>query len=315
MPARCFIIKPIMRQGALFLIPLILLVFSSRAMAFEAELIPGAIRQGDPFMLMVTLDNGDSRGKAPSADFNGAALNFTGCGTGCFIAVSGVGLEAAPGDYGIAVRAGKKEKALVLGVRETSFPVLKLTLPEDKVTLSPEDLRRADEEAGMLVDMWARTTERMWDGAFVLPLANERSTGFGVVRIMNEVKNSVHRGLDIRGREGEEVRAANSGRVVLTKELFFGGNTLVMDHGQGIYTFYMHLSGFKARPGDMVAKGSVIAYVGSTGRATGPHLHFGVKVGPLSVNPVSMTGLPLPGAIGPSRASGERAEGTGSLAD
>ncbi len=126
-----------------------------------------------------------------------------------------------------------------------------------------------------------------------MPLENEFSTAFGVKRIMNNVKESVHTGVDIRGKSGEPVRASNFGRVVLAGELFYGGNTVVLDHGQAIYSVYMHMSELRVAEGDLARKGEVLGLVGATGRATGPHLHYTVKVGPTSVNPVSITRLPL----------------------
>ena len=126
-----------------------------------------------------------------------------------------------------------------------------------------------------------------------MPLANEISTAFGTRRIINDKVMSSHRGLDIRGKTGEPVRASNNGRVVLAQDLFYGGNTVVLDHGQGIYTIYMHLSHFKVQEREMVSKGETVGLVGSTGRSTGPHLHFGVKVQNISVNPLSFTRLVL----------------------
>jgi murein DD-endopeptidase MepM/ murein hydrolase activator NlpD len=97
----------------------------------------------------------------------------------------------------------------------------------------------------------------------------------------------------MKGLEGDKVKASNSGRVVIAEELFFGGKTIVLDHGQGIYTIYMHLLRMDVNAGDVVSKGEVIGFVGSSGRATGPHLHFGAKVLNMSVNPVSLWKLHL----------------------
>jgi murein DD-endopeptidase MepM/ murein hydrolase activator NlpD len=125
----------------------------------------------------------------------------------------------------------------------------------------------------------------------MLPLENETSTLFGTKRILNKKRVSVHKGLDIKWEE--EVKASNSGRVVLAEELFFGGNTIILDHGQGIYTIYMHLSEFNITPEDIISKGDVIGLVGSSGRSTGPHLHFGVKVLNINTNPISLVKLNL----------------------
>ncbi|NIP22967.1 MAG: M23 family metallopeptidase [Phycisphaerae bacterium] len=183
--------------------------------------------------------------------------------------------------------------SLPLEVTEGVFPVTRITVDEEKVKLSPEDEKRADREEARLKALWELKTERLWSGGFLIPLRNSYSTLFGTKRIFNNEKESVHSGLDIRGRHGESVWASNRGRVVVAEELFFGGNTVVLDHGLGIYTIYMHLSEIKVAVDDIVEKGKVVGLVGSTGRSTGPHLHFSVKIGSTSTNPLAMTKLPL----------------------
>jgi murein DD-endopeptidase MepM/ murein hydrolase activator NlpD len=126
-----------------------------------------------------------------------------------------------------------------------------------------------------------------------MPLDTAVSTAYGTRRIFNHKHESIHRGMDLRGTEGAPVHACNAGKVVMTDDLFFGGRTLVIDHGMGIFSLYMHLSGFASAPGDAVNKGDVIGYVGATGRSSGPHLHFGVKVRGISVNPASLMNLEL----------------------
>jgi murein DD-endopeptidase MepM/ murein hydrolase activator NlpD len=194
----------------------------------------------------------------------------------------------------IEVTAGEDSQAFHLTVREGAFPQQQLTLPAGKVALSPEDEERANREAARLRALWTQPAERLWDGTFIMPLENGVSTRFGVKRIINGTKKSVHSGLDIRGKTGEQVKAANDGRVALAEELFFGGNTIVLDHGQGIFTIYMHLSRIIVSPDSVVLKGDIIGLVGSTGRSTGPHLHYGVKVNAVNANPRSLAGLPLP---------------------
>jgi murein DD-endopeptidase MepM/ murein hydrolase activator NlpD len=188
---------------------------------------------------------------------------------------------------------GKKRRNVILSVKEVKFPVLELTLAADRVILSPEDLDRTKREDIRLGEIFQEVSVKLWDGGFVRPLDNELSTVYGTKRIMNGEWVSIHKGVDIKGKEGEEVKASNNGRVVLAEGLFFGGNTVIVDHGQGIYTIYMHLSKMKVNPGDIVSKGEAVGLVGSSGRATGPHLHFGAKVMNTSVNPVSLTELKL----------------------
>lgn len=258
------------------------------SLAVEVEVAPGRLNPGDAFMVRIT-----GAELEPAGLHDGGQLNFSSCGEGCFVALGAVGLDAEPGGYEISVSEGAEDRTATLEVVPKEFPEIELTLPPDKVTLSPEDEQRAEREALMLNELWSKDTERLWEGEFIFPLDNELSTGFGVKRIMNKVKTSIHTGVDVRGHNGEPVMAANRGRVVIAEELFFGGNTLVLDHGQGIYTVYMHLSKFDVEIGEVVEKGETIGEVGSTGRATGPHLHYSVKIGAASANPVSITKLPL----------------------
>jgi murein DD-endopeptidase MepM/ murein hydrolase activator NlpD len=198
-----------------------------------------------------------------------------------------------PGTYPVNLKIGKKRVSKSIVVKPNSFPTLKLTLPEDEVFLSTESLKRAKKEETKLKSIFKKVNRRLWEGDFILPLENEISSLYGTKRIFNEKRISPHRGMDIRGEEGEEVRASNSGRIMLADELFFGGNTIILDHGQGIYTLYMHLSGISVRYREMVSKGDVIGLVGSSGRSSGPHLHFGVKVMNTNINPLSLVELDL----------------------
>jgi murein DD-endopeptidase MepM/ murein hydrolase activator NlpD len=263
---------------------------SKHAGAFHAEVIPQDIQPGDAFFIKATQTYTPD---PPVAYINKKRLYFSSCGEGCFVAIGAIDIETKPGTYAINLTVGDQEETLTLVVEPARFATLNLTLPDDKVFLSPENLRRAQEEKQKVRGLFQVVSEKLWDGSFILPLANEFSTAFGTKRIMNKKRISVHRGLDIRGKRGETVKASNHGRVVLAEELFFGGNTVIIDHGQGIYTIYMHLSEFKVQPEEIISKGDTIGLVGASGRATGPHLHFGVKVLNVSTNPVSITELNL----------------------
>lgn len=270
----------------------ILLVFFTyiSADAFQVEVLPSEVNPGDAFIIKVT---GTKTSQLPSATLNKKLFYFSSCGKNCFIAICAVGMETKPGKYTIKLNIRKKKKDLNLIVKPVTFPEISLTLPPEKVFLSPEDQKRANQEAEKLRLIWQKISDRLWEGDFILPLENQFSTTFGVIRIINKEKISPHRGVDIKGKKGEEVRASNRGKIVLTEELFFGGSTVVLDHGQGIYTIYMHLSKFNVKPEDIVSKGDIIGFVGSSGRASGPHLHFGVKILNVSANPVSFVKLEL----------------------
>jgi lysostaphin len=268
---------------------LFLTLLSFPAFAFNVQVSPQKIKPGDPFLVKVF-----SNPAKPEAKVNGKMLFFSECGKGCFQALGALDVNSTPGTYSIEVDVKGKRKSLAIDVLETEFPVQRLSLPEGKVFLSPEDQKRAEREAAVFRAIWKNITpERHWNGSFIMPLDNDFSTGFGVRRIMNKKKTSVHRGLDIRGNKGDKILAANTGRVVFVGDTFYGGNSVVIDHGLGVYTVYMHLSKVNVRDKDYIEKGSVVGHVGMTGRATGPHLHYGIKINAVTTNPVSVTKLPL----------------------
>lgn len=258
--------------------------------AYQAEVIPAEVRPGDAFMVQIIDDQSSD---VPIAIFKKKKLPLSSCGGGCYVALGAVGLETEPGNHTVTLTSGDRSRNLVVKVVPTHFPEIHLTLPEEKVFLNEKDLKRAQKEAETLKAIWIKDTERLWEGKFILPLENDISTQFGLKRVINKKKNSRHRGMDIRGKRGEEVRASNRGRVVLAEELFFGGKTVILDHGQGIYSIYMHLSEFKVNPDALVSKGEVVGLVGATGRATGPHLHYGLKILNTNTNPLSLIRLEL----------------------
>jgi len=270
----------------LFILPPI----HAEAKSLRIEISPKTIRQGDAFIIRVT---GTKKSDMPSAAVAKNVIHFSMCGEGCFIGMGAISLDAKTGTYPVKVKAGKKRKNLTFTVRKAAFQKITMTLPEGKVILSPGDMEIVKEENKRLKSLFLSVSDRLWEGVFLIPVDNEISTFFGTKRIMNKTWTSIHRGVDIKGLEGEEVRASNNGRVVLAQELFFGGNTIILDHGQGIHTVYMHLSQLHVDCGDSVSKGAVLGLLGSTGRSTGPHLHFGVKISNISVNPLSVLKLGL----------------------
>lgn len=268
-----------------------LLFAGASAEAFQIGITPSKINPGDAFVIKVSQAD---ISEPFAASLDRKPIHFGSCGEDCLIAIGVVDIKTRPGLRKIPLEIGNIKTTVRLPVKKVKFPSIRLTLPEEKVSLSREDEVRAEREVQILKSLWGKVSERFWEGGFELPLDNGTSTGFGVKRIINGKKISTHLGLDIRGIEGEEVRASNRGKVVLAEELFFGGKTVILDHGQGIFTVYMHLSAYNVDSEDIVSKGDVIGFVGSSGRASGPHLHFGVKIEGVSANPLSLMKLDLP---------------------
>ncbi|MGB9714831.1 MAG: M23 family metallopeptidase [Thermodesulfovibrionales bacterium] len=280
------------RYRTIFLISLFFIFFTyTSSSAFNAEVSPSEIKAGDAFLIKVKNDTETSQ--PPIALLKGRRFYFNICGERCFVAIGSIGLRTKPGTYAIKLRAGKKKKNLPLIVTKNALATIKLNLPDNKVFLSKKDLKRVKREDKRLKHIFQKVSRSQYKGNFIIPLENDISTPFGIRRILNNEWISIHRGVDITGNNGEEVKASNNGRVVFADELFFGGNTVILDHGLGIYTIYMHLSNFNVKAGANVTKGDIIGFVGSSGRTIGPHLHFGVKVMNMSTNPLSLIGLNL----------------------
>ena len=209
-----------------------------------------------------------------------------------------VDLEKAPGEYELKVtgRTVSDEKmscSVMVTVRKGQFATEKLQVGKQFVEPSPEQIKRADEERQKLRDIFDRVTpERLWDGKFRIPLDGVTTgSNFGRRRILNGNPGSPHGGADLPGTSGTPVHATQRGRVALAEELFFSGNTVVVDHGLGIYTFYGHLSEIDVKAGDALETGTVLGKVGATGRVTGPHLHWGLTVERARVNPLLLVKL------------------------
>lgn len=264
----------------------ILLLLHSRSFAFSVDVVPREVSPGDVFLLRARFEKPAS--DVPVADFAGRKTAFSQDAETLFIALLAVDIDTSPGNYPVTISAGGETRSIQVKIKPYRFPTKKLTLPEEKVTLSPEDLKRAETEKELMDSTLSTISGRQWKERFSVPTGTAVSEDFGVKRIMNEKTTSIHRGTDYRGETGTPVKAVNSGTVVLREDMFFGGNTVVIDHGMGLFSIYMHLSGFRVEKGDKVSKGQVIGLMGMTGRATGPHLHFGVKLQGVSVNPMSL---------------------------
>ena len=208
-------------------------------------------------------------------------------------AIVPIDLFTAPGKYPLDIAAAGAALHRTVNVVKKKYPTQRLTLPKDMVELTPENEARVEREQKKMAAIWPNENARVWSGNFVNPLEGEIVTQFGVKRIINKIPKNPHSGVDVSGEEGDEVRAPNSGVVVLVDDQFYSGTSLVLDHGQGVFTMFFHLSKILVSPGQKVKRGEVIACVGSTGRSTGAHLHWGVRVQGARVDPVELIELKL----------------------
>jgi murein DD-endopeptidase MepM/ murein hydrolase activator NlpD len=189
-------------------------------------------------------------------------------------------------------RAGRRETTTVR-VGRFDYPVQKLTLPRHMVELSPEDLARVERENREMARLWAREGPRRFGLPLGRPLDPLPEGGrFGHRRVINGSPRSPHGGADYSVAEGTPVLAAADGTVAMVADQFFGGNAVFVDHGDRLVTMYMHMSRVDVREGQTLRRGEQVGAVGSTGRATGPHLHFGARWHGARVDPALLLGDP-----------------------
>jgi murein DD-endopeptidase MepM/ murein hydrolase activator NlpD len=215
--------------------------------------------------------------------------------------LAGSSQETKPGTYPIELQAETKLGEAITfkrGIRvlRQRYPkVTVLKVPSRYTAPDPEQLRLIARDKEVKAEAFKTlTAEREWKGPFQRPVAAEISDVFGVQRVFNGAVQSTHQGLDFRVPTGTPVAAVNSGTVILAQSLYFEGNCVVIDHGQGLLTLYLHLSEMRVKEGERVVKGQQIGLSGGSGRATGPHLHLAVRWQGIYLNPAGLLALRLP---------------------
>jgi murein DD-endopeptidase MepM/ murein hydrolase activator NlpD len=253
-----------------------------------------ATGQGQAVLLRYADEPGLSGGQL---SWNGRAAPLVRRGDE-WIGMVGVDLDTAAGERSVEITfryADGRTRTLrdAVAIAAVQYPTTELTVEERYVELSPEDQARAardDEETGRIYA--TVTPEIYWAEPFASPIPGITSgRNFGHRRVFNGQPRAPHSGVDLRANTGTAIHAANRGRVVLAKDLFFSGNAVFIDHGLGVYSSYLHLSDIQVQVGDVVERGEVIGLAGATGRVTGPHLHWGARVLNARVDPFSLVKL------------------------
>lgn len=249
------------------------------------ESVPGGV---------AVIDLGQDGQEAPRAAYSGKRVLVTREQSRWY-AVIGLPLEAKPGTHVLEVDYGAGRRVhLQFTVVEKRYEEQRLTITDKrKVEPTSEDLERIRKEAvriGLALSRFSDQPTVTTD--FAWPADGPASSPFGLRRFFNEQPRKPHSGLDIAAPEGAPVRAPAAGRVIDTGEFFFNGNTVFIDHGQGLITMYCHLSRIDVKTGDKVETGDPLGAVGKTGRATGPHLHWGVSLNDARVDPLLFLSTP-----------------------
>jgi len=270
--------------------------FSSIAVA------PQRLSNGSPFLLTLNLARKVS---AVRGTWTGRPILFfqtkANLGGNTWYALAGVDVETTPGTYPLEVEA-KTDEGQIL---KTSIPIAvaaanyrsgTLSVPENFVAPDAATQKEIAADKELKDRIFAKSApEPEWSGDFLKPVKAPATDSFGTRRTFNGKLASIHRGMDFRAPTGTAISAANSGRIILARKLFYEGNCVVIDHGQGLMTIYMHLSRFDVAEGATVIKGQHLGLSGATGRVTGPHLHFAARWQGAYVDPAGLFALPLTG--------------------
>jgi murein DD-endopeptidase MepM/ murein hydrolase activator NlpD len=220
--------------------------------------------------------------------------------TKAWYGIAGVSLETRPGVYALELKGTTSRSAEItfsqkITVRAAKYPSIGVTVAKRFTEPSKEQLERIQQDKTVKHDVFQHTDpEREWSGAFRSPVEVRVSDVFGTRRTFNGKVQSMHQGLDYAAPTGTPVAAANAGTVLLAGPLYFEGNCVVLDHGQGLLTLYLHLSENSVKQGERVARGQQIGLSGGTGRATGPHLHLAVRWQGVYLDPATLLTLKLP---------------------
>jgi murein DD-endopeptidase MepM/ murein hydrolase activator NlpD len=296
---------PIARVGLLLLVwTFFNSVLSASAAIWTVRAQPTRLVNGGPVLFQVRPPtrlqslNGTWLGHDVSFSFDAKSKTW--------FALVGVSLETTPGTYALDL-AGETLSTKVPSEKISftrKFTVARGKYPKIEVKLSvegkftepnPEQQKQIEEGQQVKKDYLNRVTpEREWSGQFTAPAEAAISDVFGTERVFNGKAQSTHFGLDFRVPSGTPVAAMNDGTVLLARPLYFEGNFVVLDHGQGLLTLYLHLSEFKVKEGDQVKRGQEIGLSGGTGRATGPHLHVAVRWQGTYLDPATLMRLRLP---------------------
>jgi hypothetical protein len=227
---------------------------------------------------------------------------------GRWYAVAGIDLDTAPGPGALRVRVDGGERLIAFRVVPRDYPEQQVRIDDQRrVEPLPEDLARIGRETALMDAARARWRDVPAPAlALRLPVTGRSSATFGARRIFNGQPRQPHGGMDIAAPEGTPVLAAAAGRVALAGDFFFNGNTVFVDHGQGLLTMYCHLQRIDVRQDDGVEAGTPLGTVGRTGRASGPHLHWSVYLNGSAVNPALLLEAPQHAAQGASSGATSR---------
>ncbi len=224
-------------------------------------------------------------------------IRFYDAGAAGWQGLVGIDLQVDPGVHDLTLRitpqgAAPIERVYALVVEDKAYPTRQLTVAPRYVEPPPEVAERIAREASEQRAIFASASpERLWRGSWGRPVPGAATSAFGSRSVFNGQPRSPHSGADFRAAEGTPVVAPNTGRVVLTGDTYFSGGSVILDHGWGLYSYFAHLSKIVVEKGDLVDPGQSVGLAGATGRVTGPHLHWTMRLNGARVDPLSVIEL------------------------
>ena len=193
--------------------------------------------------------------------------------------------------YGTYFNGKKFNKKLYLKVKYGNYKKEILKVSKTKTSFGSKSLKRIRKESKEAKKIYAQVSSKKYSKKFIYPLNSKITSQYGNRRLFNGKLKSYHSGTDFRAKVGTPIKASNDGIVKIAKNRFFAGGSVVIDHGEGIFTVYYHLSGIKVKIGQAVKRGEIVGISGKSGRVTGPHLHFGVVLQKSSIEPLKFIKL------------------------
>lgn len=281
----------LLRSRVIFIATCILI--QAAATAADIHILARQIAPGEPVRIVVVPG---TEMKSISGSFLGQELSFNpGPSEGTWAAWAVVPLDTGPGNAVVEIRGWSHDGGEIAGTRAVT--IVGKEFPEEHLEVEPKYveppaavLERIERERSILREIYTRRLPAESPARpFTKPVPGERSAVFGSRRVFNGVPKSPHSGVDLRAPSGTPVKASGPGIVVLAANLYYSGNLVIIDHGGGLVTLYAHLSSIKVEKGERVSAGQLLGLSGSTGRITGPHLHWGAKIGGIPFDPAALT--------------------------
>jgi murein DD-endopeptidase MepM/ murein hydrolase activator NlpD len=271
---------------------------SARSKAWSVSWQPARLVNGSPVLFRVAPP---ASLRSLSAEWLEHEISFSfDPAKKAWYALAGVSLQTKPTAHSLRLKATTTQGREIafertVTVRRERYPSIAVTVAPKFTAPSPQQLEEINRDKAVKQEIFSHAPgEREWKGRFAAPVEARISDVFGTRRVFNGETQSLHQGLDYAVPQGTPVRALNAGTVLLARPMFFEGNWVVLDHGQGLLSLYLHLSEFKVKEGEQVSRGQEIGLSGGTGRATGPHLHIAVRWQGVYVNPATLLKLNLP---------------------